>query len=97
MEADMGDTILQGAIVLNAEHRALRRSKAMLVAFHRACDADEPEAALRFLGALDQMMQTFPNNIERLELMGALLLAHGRFKDLTRAAALSSARQNTIH
>jgi hypothetical protein len=93
----MGDARHQGELVRKDTRHALNRSKAMLTAFHRACDADQPEAALRFLGALDQMMQTFPNNIERLELMGALLLAHGRFKDLTRAAALSSARQNTIH
>jgi hypothetical protein len=97
MEADMGDTILQGAIVLNDEHRALRRSKAMLVAFHRACDADEPEAALRFLGALDQMMQTFPNNIDRQDLMSALIVAHERFWSLTHTALSPSAGRDMIH
>jgi hypothetical protein len=78
MEAwKMGDARHHGALVRNDTRHTLRRSKALIIAFHRSCDAYKLDAALRFLSALDYMLrnQPFLKGIDRQELMGELFVA----------------------
>jgi hypothetical protein len=94
----MDDTMEKPAMVLSVTGYARRRSKALLIAFNRACDDNKPEAAERFLSALDALIgdNTF-RSVDRHELVSALIDGHERLWNLKHSAAALTVKHDTIH